>query len=244
MIFVQKLTLSGAYDSLDIRVILSESWDNHPNVIIYYGFIMVFFLTGCQGDDINMVKVKTTYSELTSSKHIDQAYYLSGTTLSYSITVFHTSFSIPKNSSDCLAVLVIFDDQELYLEFFDAGVHNNSLSVICINDYKTSKTVIFKKNSYYSTGLYVYTSTNEFTFNIKISGTVYKYDIKKLRNNLYGKCETYNSVDNCTIQLEILEASTSTEFCLLAVVEAAALRSMACTTLLIFLSLISVFILL
>ncbi len=131
MIFVQKLTLSGAYDSLDIRVILSESWDNHPNVIIYYGFIMVFFLTGCQGDDINMVKVKTTYSELTSSKHIDQAYYLSGTTLSY--IVFHTSFStssIPKNSSDCLAVsLVIFDDQELYLEFFDAGVHNITRSV-------------------------------------------------------------------------------------------------------------------
>ncbi len=183
--------------------------------------IIVFHASDCQPEITHVNQQFSRHiSPSNQPKHFGIAteYYLKESILSYNIFLPRTVNRTPSN--DCLAILVIFDNLQFYEEFLTSGVRNGSQIEICINDYTTTETVAFSKNSYHFTGLYISTGIlNNFTIDIVISGTVYQYNLHNIVRNSYGSCEIYyNIINECSITLPTdLKEEEKSEACVVAV---------------------------
>ena len=102
-IFVNSF-IKSTHDSISLTVIEKNQLSR--------GFLIDFTVNDCQELDVDHVAVNKpiSFSVTRPIQHVDEGYYLNGSSLTYSIT---PSQAIVSSSCDCPVILAIYDDLEV-----------------------------------------------------------------------------------------------------------------------------------
>ncbi len=192
-IFIKSF-IKHVYNSISFSVIENQ---------ISRGFLIVFTVNDCQELDVDRVAVdkSITLSVTGPIQHVDEGYYLNGSSLTYSIT---PSQGIVSSSCDCPVILVIYDDQNIYTEFLNqkTDIQTNFLFKFCLNRSRLSAKIVLNKNFYLYAGLVICTTIVPTTINLRISGISHEYNIHEISDKSISRCSVIfydNNIKQCTI---------------------------------------------
>ena len=209
IIFVNSF-IKHAYDSITFTVF--------EKIRFSHGSLIVFTVKDCQELDVDRIAVDKSISLSVTRpiQHVDEGYYLDGSSLTYSIT---PSQGIVSSSCDCPVILVIYDDLEIYIEFLKTGIQTGFIVDFCFNRDELSTKIVVDKNSYLYAGLVICTTIVPTTINLRISGISHQYNIHAISEK---SCVIFydNNINRCTISLStsITMAEDNDELCIVALV--------------------------
>ena len=178
IIFVNSF-IEHAYDSITFTVF--------EKIQFSHELLIVFTVNDCQELDVDRIAVNKPISlSITRPiQHVDEGYYLDGSSLTYSIT---PSQDIVSSSCDCPVILVIYDDLEIYTEFLKTGIQAGFIVDFCFNRDELSIKIVLNKNSYLYAGLVICTTIVPTTINLRISGISHQYNIRAISDKSISRC--------------------------------------------------------
>ncbi|XP_064398911.1 uncharacterized protein LOC135345415 [Halichondria panicea] len=184
------------------------------------GAFIDFTINDCQKLDVERTVMNKSLSlDVTGPiQHVDEGYYLDGSSLTYSIT---PSQDIVSSSCDCPVILVIYNDLEIYNEFLNqkTGIQTGFIVNFCFNRDELSTKIVVDKNSYLYAGLVICTTIVHTTINLRLSEISYQYNILAIAEKSLSRCTViHHYINTCTINSLSNVYQENDELCVVALV--------------------------
>ncbi len=210
-IFVESF-IQHAFDSLILSVFGGR--------LLPRGAFIEFTVNDCQKLGVDRVLVNKSISlDVTKpTQSVDEGYYLNGSSLTYSIT---PSQAIVSSSCDCPAILMIYDDLEIYTEFLNQkiGIQTGFMFDFCFNRDELSTKIVVGKTSYLYAGLLICTTSVPTSIDLHITGISHQYNIHEIAEKSLTMCTVINHyINKCTINSLFNMTQENDELCVVALV--------------------------